>query len=102
MPRAFVKQPDGRLAIWSSVVDQFVTVNCTADEAIAEALADDAKRGPYPGNIREDLCRELENISNTGRAWEWAPTWDEAIVTILELHGAEEVTKLTQLMMNPA
>ena len=91
MPRAIVKQKNDRYAIWSSVVDDFILLDATAEEVIADALSDPHKQN-YPGGkdaLRRDICREFENIAETGRAWRWAPTWDEAIAIISELHGVE-------------
>ena len=89
MSRCIVKQPNHFYAVWSSVVDDFILLEATAEEAIDEELNDILKAN-YPGGkdaLRRDLCREFENIKATGRAWQWAPTWDEAIATIKELHG---------------
>ena len=91
MPRAIVKQKNDRYAIWSSVVDDFILLDATAEEVIADELSDPHKQS-YPGGkdaLRRDICREFENIAETGRAWKWAPTWDEAIAIIRELHGDE-------------
>jgi hypothetical protein len=98
MPRCIVKQNNDRYAIWSSVVDDFVTLDATAEEVIADELNDPLKAN-YPGGkdaLRRDLCREFENIATTGRAWKWAPTWNEAIEIIRELHG-DEVAEQRQL-----
>lgn len=88
MPRCFVQQPNGLLAIWSSVVDDFVALDCTGPEAVVDEL-DNVLNQNYPGDLHADLCREMENIGRTGRAWQWAPTWEEALETIRELHGEE-------------
>ena len=101
MPRAIVKQKNDRYAVWSSVVDDFVLLDASAEEAILSELNDPLK-ADYPGGkdaLRKDLCREFENIHKTGRAWKWAPTWDEAIATIRELHGDDvaEDRELTAL-----
>jgi hypothetical protein len=96
MPRCIVKQPNGLYAIWSTIVDHFVSVECTAEEALAEEVADKINDN-YPGGadaLRRDLCRELENIHASGKAWKWAPDWTEAIETIRELHGEDAVTEL--------
>lgn len=96
MPHALVKQPNGKYAIWSSVVDTFLTVDCTAEEVLIEEI-DSTTYWNYQGCLREDLCKELENIGRKGRAWAWAPTWDEALETIRELHGADAVTEIVKL-----
>jgi len=91
MPHTIVKQPDGQYAIWSSVVESFITVNCTVDEVIVEEVANSPN---YPGNLRADLFELLMNIELNGRASKRSPSFDEAIETIRELHGQEEVAKM--------
>ena len=91
MPRCIVKQPNGKYALWSTVVDDFILLDAWAEEVIVEEISDPHKQS-YPGGInalRRDLCCEFENIAATGKAWPWAPTWDEAIAIIRELHGDE-------------
>lgn len=92
MPRCIVKQKNDRYAIWSTVVDDFILLDASAEEAIMDELNNPHKQN-YPGGkdaLRKDLCREFENIATTGKAWPWAPTWDEAIAIIRELHGDEK------------
>jgi hypothetical protein len=91
MPRCIVKQPNGKYGIWSSVVDDFVLLDATAEEVIVDEIGNPHKRN-YPGGrdkLRADLCREFENIASDGRAWKWAPTWEEANQTIKDLHGED-------------
>lgn len=91
MPRCIVKQPNGKYSLWSTIVDDFILLDAWAEEVIVEEINDPHKQN-YPGGrdaLRRDLCRELENIAATGKAWPWAPTWNEAIQIIRELHGDE-------------
>ena len=91
MPRAIVKQLNDRYAIWSSVVDDFIMLDASAEEVIVEELNDPHKQN-YPGGkdaLCRDLCREFENIAATGKVWPLAPTWGEPIAIIRELHGDE-------------
>lgn len=100
MPRAIVKQPDGQYALWSTVVDNFVTVNATVEDLVAEELRH-PRASLYHGGIQklqEDLCREVVNLADTGRAWKWAPTWDEAVKIIRDLHGEDAVAELRTTM----
>lgn len=95
MPRAIVKQPNGKYALWSSVLASFILWDGSAEEMVAEELRDHKADG-YPDGRRAlmaDLCQELVNINDTGRSWEWAPTWDEALATIRELHGDGEAER---------
>lgn len=92
MPRTYVLQPNGLIGIWSSIVDDFTHLDCTAPEAIQIEM-DDKMNDQYPGGkrgLRADLAESLENIARKGRAWRWAPTWDEAIEIIRDLHGDEK------------
>lgn len=89
MPRCIVKQPNGLYAIWSTIVDDFIIYDATAEDAIWESL-EDIHMQNYPGGrdaLRRDICREFENIKQTGRAWKWAPNFEESIITVRELHG---------------
>ena len=79
MPRCLVKQPDGFYAVWSSVLDNFRVTGMNAPAAAAWCVNQDSNN--YPGGLPaylRDLATELDNIERTGRAWDWAPTWDEA------------------------
>ncbi len=95
MPRCVVKQPNGKYAIWSSIVDHFISYDCTAEEAIAEEVRNSLYSN-YPGDLMHDVCQSWLNLHDNGRAWRWAPTWDEAISTIKELHGEEEAAKILE------
>lgn len=97
MPHAIVKQPNGRYAIWSSIVDDFLLLGASPEEAMLDEL-DNPYYTDYAGGkdaLRADLRKELENIATNGRAWKWAPTWDEAVAIIRELHGNELAEKRT-------
>lgn len=88
MPHAIVQQPNGKFAIWSTIVDDFVLLDATAPEAVCEEIDNLRGRG-YPHNEWEAMGKEMENIGRTGRAFDWAPTWDEALKTVRELHGED-------------
>lgn len=101
MPRCFVKQPNGLIAIWSSIVDDFISVDNTADEAIHSEVTD-RRYSSYPGDLYHDLAKELCNIATEGRAWKWAPNWQEAIETIRELHGDDKANERLAMIDNPS
>ena len=90
MPHYFVKQPDNKYAIFSTVVDDFVCFDCTAKEAIEQDMIRDF--GKYPGGneqLEKDLRREIGNIEVDGKAWPWADTWDEAVKWSIEMNGPD-------------
>lgn len=79
MPKCLVKQPDGLYAVWSSILNNFNATGFSASGAAVYCISRDTVG--YPGGLPaylRDLATELDNIERTGRAWDWAPTWDEA------------------------
>lgn len=79
MPKCLVKHPDGLYAVWSSVLSDFRRKGMLARSAAIFCIETDSV--DYPGGLPaylRDLATELDNIERTGRAWDWAPTWDEA------------------------
>jgi hypothetical protein len=94
MPHYFVKDPRGRYHVWSTIVDSFLFVGGTEDEAINYELNSEFYSS-YPGGkaaLRYDLKCEIDNINRTGRAYEWAHTWEESINILLWCHGLEHKT----------
>ena len=88
MGRSIVKQPDGLYAIWSTVVDNFVAVNCTVEEVIQHEIDDFAE------SIRHSVARTVERIESHGRAGTHAPTFSEALKTIGNIHGPDELKEM--------
>jgi hypothetical protein len=70
-----IKQPDGKLAVFSSIVDAFVVVDATPKEILdwrAEQAAEDARRATQ---------RELDAVlaDDPRRVYfQFARTWEEA------------------------
>jgi predicted GIY-YIG superfamily endonuclease len=75
MGQQIIKQPDGRLAVFSSVVDAFVVVDATPEEILdwrAEQAAEDARRATQ---------RELDAVlaDDPRRVYfQFARSWEEA------------------------
>lgn len=74
MGHAVVRQPDGLLAVWSSVVDDFVVVNATLDE-IARLYAEEAYEREE-GLAREACARAMETGTSSRRSDPM--TWERA------------------------
>lgn len=87
MAQQIIKQPDGRLAVFSTVTDTFIVVDATPEEIIewrAEAEAN---------AVRARTRRELDHVlAGDSRAayFQFAMTWEEAARKNLE-HGGELV-----------
>ena len=75
MGQQIIRQPDGLLAVFSSITDSFIVVDATPDELVewrAEAAAEKA---------REQTRRELEHVlaGNPRKVYfQFAKTWEEA------------------------
>jgi hypothetical protein len=75
MGQQIIKQPDGKLAVFSSVVDAFIIVDATPEEILewrAEQAAEDARRATQ---------RELDAVlaDDPRRVYfQFARTWEEA------------------------
>lgn len=75
MGQQIIKQPDGKLAVFSSVVDAFIVVDATPEEILdwrAEQAAEDARRATQ---------RELDAVlaDDPRRVYfQFARTWEEA------------------------
>lgn len=95
MPQHLVLQPNGKYAVWSTIVDNFLSLDSTRDEilSIDESYHDSID---YPGGLpqyKEDLERELEHIEKSGIAWDWAGDWNDR-VRLLEQNEESETLKI--------
>lgn len=73
MPKCIVLQPNGKYAIWSSVVDDFTGFDYTRDELLQD-------------HELRDIDKQIENITGSGISWDWADTWS-GCVRWVEKHG---------------
>jgi len=75
MGHQIIQQPDGHLCVWSTVVDDFIITDATADE-LADYYAKDAA-----AKARKDTKRLTEAVL-AGRArevyYQFTKTYDEA------------------------
>lgn len=75
MGQQIIRQPDGKLAVFSSVVDAFIVVDATPEE-IVEWRAEEAAE-----KARERARTELDHVlsGNACKAYhQFAMTWEEA------------------------
>lgn len=85
MGEQIVRQPDGKLAVFSSITDTIVVYDATGDELIERAMnraAQDAAR---------DTRRQIEAVeAGTPQKvyFQFARTWDEVLAKDQE-HGGE-------------
>ena len=85
MGQQIIKQPDGRLAVFSSVTDSFIVVDAAPDELVEWRAEEAAEKA------REQTRRELEHVlaDNPRKVYfQFAKTLDEAAEMDRE-HGGE-------------
>jgi len=73
MSKYIIRQPDGKYALWSSIVDDFLCCDLTIDD-VKEIYLEDAK-----DSIEDIIKRQLKSIDKIGKANYLAMTWDEAL-----------------------
>ena len=82
MGQQIIRQPDGRYALWSSIVDSFVLIDAMPDE-IADAMIEREAE-----NIRRQVARIVAELAEGRKPYlQFTKTWYEALRTHQEVHG---------------
>jgi hypothetical protein len=84
MGQQIIKQPDGKLAVFSSVTDTFIVVDATPEELVEWRAEEAAERA------REQTRRELDKVlagDSRSAYFQFALTWDEAAAKDREHDG---------------
>ena len=86
MGRQIIRQPDGKFSIWSTIVDNFVTVDCEDADEIIEEFLDDARR-----EITDMVYRVVGMLERGGKPYhQFTKTYNECLDLIKEVHGDDE------------
>lgn len=85
-----MKQPNGKLAIWSTIVDHFIMTDATKEEYIQFRIDEESER------IRKDINEIVDELDKGQRHSYRAYTWEEALARLEEIHGNEELQKLLE------
>jgi hypothetical protein len=81
MGQQIIKQPNGKYAIFSSIVDLFIGANLTKEEVIDFFVEEEAKR------ITERINEILEQLERGEKPYlQFTQTLDEALKTMEEVH----------------
>jgi len=88
MGRQIIKQPNGKLAVWSSIVDNFIITDSTAEEYIHFRIEEESQR------IRKDITEIVEKLEAGTKIGYYDLTWESALEAIEERHDAEELKKV--------
>lgn len=83
MGQQIIQQPDGKLAVFSSITDTFIVVDATPKDLVEWRAEEAAERA------REQTRRELDKVlagDPRGAYFQFALTYEEAVVKNRE-HG---------------
>jgi hypothetical protein len=87
MGRQIIKQPNGKYAQWSSIVDDFVMLDASP-ENIIEDWVDDARK-----RITDDVRRIVDELDTDERPYhQFTMSWDDALARIRSVHGSASET----------
>lgn len=85
MGQQIIKQPNGKLSVFSSITDTFIVVDATPEELVEWRAVEAAERA------REQTRRELDKVlagDSRGVYFQFARTWEEAALLDRE-HGGD-------------
>jgi hypothetical protein len=77
MAQQIIQQPDGRFALWSTIVDAIILYNCTEEEIIAEIAEQEQEKTAK--RVRE-MIDEIKAGKNP--YFQFKVSWKEAKKTI--------------------
>lgn len=85
MGQQIIKQPDGKYAIFSSVVDDFVALNCEPQDIIDMWLEEEKQR------IERMVAEEVRKLNDPkARLRHTQVSWEEALRIRKDVHGDDE------------
>lgn len=85
MGQQIIRQPDGNLAVFSSITETFTVVDATPEEIVEWRAKEAAEQA------RERTLRELDKVlagDSRGAYFQFAMTWEEAAESDRE-HGGD-------------
>ena len=94
MGRHIVKQPNGKLAIFSTIVDNFIITDATPEEYIQFRIAEETQR------IKKDIAEIVVKLDAGKRPTHYHYTWEEALECLERVHGKDELDKLLKEVQN--
>ena len=83
MTRQIIQQPDGKYAIWSSIVDSFTDIDCTPEEIIDILAQEEAE------HIRKRVYEVVESlVAGNKPYYQFTLTWEQALRKHKRVHGS--------------
>lgn len=91
MARQIIKQPNGKYAVWSSIVENFLWINCNEEELVKIFLEGERER------IKVMVAKILESLEKKEKPYyQFTLSWNKAVTAIRQLYGKERA-KLTSI-----
>jgi len=84
MGKQIIRQPDGKFALWSSVVDAFAVTDATREELVECIL--ERERRDTEEHVN-DVCDKLDRGEPPYNNVAMTMTWEEALELQAEVHG---------------
>ena len=94
MGREIIKQPNGKYAIFSSIIDNFIFVNATKEEYIKFRIKEETKRVKEELNVIFD---KLEKVENPYPGYK-QQSFKDALNRIEAVHGKKEKLKILEMV----
>jgi hypothetical protein len=88
MGRQIMKQSNGKYAIWSTIIDNFIASDCTKKDVI------DLMVKEYRKNLKVQI-NKITSLLDEGKKpyFQFTKSIDEALDTIRRVHGDSEVER---------
>jgi hypothetical protein len=84
MARRIIKQPNGLYAEWSTIVDDFVSFDCTPEDIIQDWIENEAKE------IRKRVEQVVKELDEGGKPYfQFTDSFEDCIKRIKEVHGGD-------------
>ena len=94
MARQIIRQPNGKFAIWSTIIDNFIMWDATEEEYIAFRIEEETER------IKVEIPEIIKKLNSGERVGYYDYTWESSLERIKEVHGEKEVAKILDGVKN--
>lgn len=88
-----IRQPNGKLALFSTIVDDFLVWDATKDELMAFEFEREQQQ---LAERMSEWEKDIVSVQETGKpvmVTQFSIGWDEAMDVIKSVHGAEHATE---------
>lgn len=101
MPQRFVRQPDGKLAVFSTVADTFVASGLTPDDAHRHAMLPNDRAREGMGLVASEAAAKVARGVHDEPIYGSEPPrqdklfrWQDSLDTIMRVHGPDHLQEI--------